>query len=138
MLRRLALVLLLAAGLAQAQGQQAAGDYQVYYSAFPSGFLTPEVARDYGILRSRTRGVLLVSVKRAGQPVAARIEAQVGPGGGRLQPLELRPVQTDGVISYIGSFAIADGESRQFQLRVTPADGEPLDIAFSQQFFDGR
>ncbi|HEX5515199.1 MAG TPA: DUF4426 domain-containing protein [Gammaproteobacteria bacterium] len=138
MIRRLAFVLLLVAGLAQAQGQQAVGDYQVYYSAFPSGFLTQEVARDYGILRSRTRGVLLVSVKRAGQPVAARIEAQIGPGGRSLQPLELRPVQTDGVISYIGSFAIADGESRQFQLRITPADGEPLNIAFSQQFFDGR
>ena len=138
MIRWLALLLLLVTGLAQAQGQQTIGDYQVYYSAFPSGFLTPEVARDYGILRSRTRGVLLVSVKRAGEPVRVRIEAQVGPGGGRLQPLELRAVQTDDVVSYIGSFAIAEGESRQFQLHIRPPDGEPLNIAFSQQFFDGN
>lgn len=136
MARWLALLLLLSGGLAHAQGQHSAGAYQVHYSALPSAFLTPEVARQYGILRSRVRGVLVVSVQRDGQPVRVRIEAQVGPGGGQLQPLQLRQVDTEGLPSYIGSFAIAAGESRQFRLRITPPDSEPLQIAFSQQFFD--
>jgi hypothetical protein len=138
MRRWLALALLLLTGLAQAQGVRSAGDYQIHYSALPSGFLTAEVARQYGILRSRLHGVLLVSVKRAGEPVQARIEAQAGPGGGKLQPLSLRAVETDGVISYIGSFTIADGESRQFRLLISLPEQEPLEIVFSQQFFDER
>jgi hypothetical protein len=137
-LRWLLLSMALASGLAHGQRAQTAGDYQVHYSAFPSAFLTPEVARQYGVLRSRARGVLVVSVKRDGEPVAARVEARVGPGGGRLQPLELRHVKTDGAASYIGSFAIADGESRQFQLIVTPADTPPLSVSFSQQFFEAN
>jgi hypothetical protein len=137
--RRLTLALLaLAIGAASAQRLQVTGEYQVHYSAFPSGFLTPEVARDYRILRSRVRGVLLVSVKRAGRPVEARIEARAGPGGGRLQPLTLRPVRTDGAISYIGSFTIADGESRQFRLEIAPVGGDPIAVSFSQQFFEER
>lgn len=138
MLRRLALALLLAAGAASAQGLKTTGDYQVHYSAFASGFLTPEIAREYGVLRSRTRGVLLVSVKRAGEPAMAPIEAWVSAGGGQPEPLSLRAVRTDGTVSYLGSFPIADGESRQFRILVTPPDAAPLEITFSQQFFDER
>lgn len=128
--------LLLAAGSVGAQQTQQVGDYTVYYSALPSGFLTPEIAREYGVLRSRTRGVLLVSIKRGAAPVEARIEARVGPGGGRLQPLALRSVRTGEIVSYLGSFAIADGESRQFSLEITPANGKSFTLSFSQEFFD--
>lgn len=136
MIRWLALTLLCLSMSASAQGVAQHGEYQIHYNAVPSGFLGAEVAQSYGILRSRSRGVLLVSVKRADQAVSARVEAQAGPGGDRLQALEMRPVQTGGITSYIGSFTIADGESRYFRLRVTPADGAPLELEFSQQFFD--
>lgn len=137
-LRWLLLCAALVTGVAHAQRVHTAGDYEVHYTAFPSAFLTPEVAREYGVLRSRARGVLVVAVRRDGSPVNARVEARVGPGGGRLQPLELRHVKTDGTASYIGSFAIADGESRQFQLTVTPGDAAPFAVSFSQQFFDAQ
>lgn len=136
MIRWLAAALMLLSTAAPAQGIVSHGEYQVHYNAIPSGFLGAEVAQSYGILRSRNRGVLLVSVKRADQAVSARVEAQVGPSGERLQELEMRPVQTSGITSYIGSFTIADGESRYFRLRITPADGAPLELEFSQQFFD--
>lgn len=132
----LAPLLLFLGGFAHAQGQHTAGEYQVYYSALPSAFLTPEIAQASGVLRSRARGVLVVSVQQRGQPVQARITAQIGPGGGPLQPLELRLLDTNGAPSYIGSFAIAAGESRRFHLRITPPAGEPFEFSFSQQFFE--
>lgn len=136
MSRWLLLPLLFLSGLVHAQGQTSAGDYQVHYNALPSAFLTPEIAREYGILRSRVRGVLVVSIQRDGQPVRMRIEAQVGPLGEQMQPLELRQVDTNGLPSYIGSFTITPGESRQFRLRIAPPQSEPLDIGFTQQFFE--
>lgn len=133
----LLLALLLSSGRALAQqGQHAAGDYTVHYNALPSAFLTPEIARQYGVLRSRVRGVLVVSVLRQGSPVRVRVEAQAGAPGEPLQPLELRLVETNGTPSYIGSFAIASGESRQFRLRVEPPDDAPIHIGFTRQFFD--
>lgn len=136
--RWLLLLLTLICGPAFAQQTQTVGEYTVYSSAFPSGFLTPEVARQYGILRSRAKGVLLVSVKRRGQPATAQVEAQFAPGGGRMQPLPLRPVRTDGTVSYIGSFPIADGESRQFLVRVEPPNVEPITLSFTQEFFEDQ
>lgn len=134
--RWLLLLLTLICGSAFAQRTQTVGDYTVYSSALPSGFLTPEVARQYGILRSRTQGVLLVSVKYRGESSTARVEAQVAPGGERMQPLPLRSVRTDGTVSYIGTFPIADGESRQFLVRVIPPNAEPITLSFSQEFFE--
>lgn len=136
MIRWLAIGLLFLSMGASAQGVAQHGDYQIHYNAVPSGFLTVDVAQSYGILRSRNRGVLLVSVKRDNQAVSARVEAQVGSGGDRLEVLEMRPVQTSGIISYLGSFTIADGESRHFRLHIAPTGGPPIDLEFSQQFFD--
>lgn len=136
MTRWLALALLFISTAAPTQGIVQHGEYQIHYNAIPSGFLTPEVAQSYGVLRSRNRGVLLVSVKRDATAVKARIDAEAGPGGDRLQPIEMRPVQTGGVTSYLGSFTIAEGESRYFRLHITPAGGTPIDLEFAQQFFD--
>lgn len=136
MIRWLASVLFFLSAAVSAQGVVEHGEYQIHYNAIASGFLTQDIATSYGILRSRTRGVLLVSVKHADRNVEARIEAQAGPRGDRLKALDMRSIKTDGFTSYLGSFAIADGESRYFRLRITPAGGEPLELEFSQQFFE--
>jgi len=119
-----------------AQGVVQQGDVEIFYNAIPSGFLTADIAQNHGVLRSRTRGLLLVSVKRGEQTIEARIEAQAGASGEAMQDLTMRPVHTNGMISYLGNFAIAEGESRYFQLRITPAGGQPVELEFSQQFFD--
>lgn len=39
-------------------------DYQVFYNAFPSTFLTPEVAKNYQIERSANRGLFNISIRK--------------------------------------------------------------------------
>ena len=42
------------------------GDYRVYYSAFNSSFVSPEVASAYDIVRGRDRGLINIAVMPAG------------------------------------------------------------------------
>lgn len=44
------------------QTMQRLGNWEVHYSAFPSTFLLPDIARTYNITRSNSRGVLNISV----------------------------------------------------------------------------
>lgn len=44
------------------QTMQRLGDWEVHYSAFPSTFLRPEVASQYNLTRSNSRGVINLSV----------------------------------------------------------------------------
>ena len=47
---------------AQAEQKEVMGDWNVHYIAFGSGFLTPEIAKNYGITRSKYNGVVNISV----------------------------------------------------------------------------
>lgn len=49
-------------GYDDGQTMQRLGDWEVHYSAFPSTFLTPEVASLYNLTRSNSQGVLNISV----------------------------------------------------------------------------
>src|SRR5579885_1899796 len=83
------LVMLLArAGAAAAEHTMSFGAYTVHYNALASGLLQAEVARRYGITRSKGRGVLNVSVlkktatgtvpvKAAVSATAANLSAQL-------------------------------------------------------------
>lgn len=121
---------------ARAERFESFGAYQVHYNAVSSGFLKPEVARAYGIVRSRVRGVLLVSLLKDEQPVAARVSAEARSPRGELHQINMRQIREGEAVYYLGSFPIVDGESLRFSLRVTPAQapGE-FNVGFRQQFF---
>ena len=66
---------------AQAEQARDFGDYVIHYNALTTDFLAPEVARDYGIRRSKHRGLVNISVQKktaaaAGDPVAARVKVR--------------------------------------------------------------
>ena len=55
------------------EGSRDFGDYVVYFNAMNTDSLTPDVAREYGIVRSKSRAMLNVSIHKKqenGQTVA--------------------------------------------------------------------
>jgi len=56
---------------AVAERKHSVGEYDVHYSAFNSGFLQPDIAAAAGLTRSKTQGVVNVSVIKDGKPVAS-------------------------------------------------------------------
>jgi hypothetical protein len=119
------LLFLTATGAPRAENAQTLdGRWEVHTSAFRSDFLTPEVATQYGIVRSGKRALVNVAILRidGAEPVAAaaRIEGTVRNLVGQTQTLSLRAVREAEALYYIGEFAIAGTDTYRIELTLRP------------------
>jgi len=117
------------------------GDYVVHFNAISTTQLTPEIAREYGIVRSANRGMLNVSViKKApdslGTPVMGSIFASAVNLTGQFRELEFREIREETAIYYIAEFSVANEETLIFTIDVTPMN-EPsrFSVRYMKQFF---
>lgn len=130
--------LLLAPALAAAQSSTKRGEFTVHYSAVPTTLLTPEVARNSGITRSASRGLLNIAVLKDGaelpQAVTASVEAVAINLAGQRQTLRMREVREGSAIYYLGEPRISEGERMDFELRITPDGGDEILLRFAAHF----
>lgn len=117
------------------------GDYRIYYNAFKSDMIAPEVAKAHGLTRSRYRAVINITVqKRAGDgrylPVQAKVEGSARDIYSTITTLSMEKVTEGKAIYYLAEFPIIDEQTLKFDIRVIPK-GEKIarQITFSQQFF---
>jgi hypothetical protein len=109
------------------------GDYTVHYIAVNSTFIRPEIAQQYGILRSRRSAFLNVSVLRNNAdgtttPVGATIT------GGRRNlmaqsgSIDFMEVREGSAIYYIGQFDFSNAELLRFNVQVQPEHQGPTHV----------
>lgn len=136
-----AVCLLLATELAAADQFIEDGDYVVHYSAFSSMHITPKVAETYGLMRSRHRGLLNISVQRKmpqGMPkaVLSQLKGYTGQLGGSEIPLNFKVVEEGEAIYYLAEFLVHEGDKMDFDIQVRPTpDHAPMKLSFSQIFY---
>jgi hypothetical protein len=124
------------AGPALAERFEQLGDYQVHYNALSTGALDPEIARSYDILRSRNRGLLTVSVLKAGKAIPARIQAEAVNLNSQLNRIAMREVQEGEAVYYIGTFPVAHREKLRFRLDIRPrGEDRKHELVFQQRFY---
>lgn len=117
------------------------GAYEVHFNAALTDQLSAEIAKAYGIVRSKNRAMLNVSVleKQSGQtgtPVAAATSVRASNLTGQLKPLTLREIRDGEAIYYIGEVGVANAETLIFDISVTPEGHDsPYAVRFSRQFF---
>jgi hypothetical protein len=119
------LALALAAPSAMAEQAAKFGDIEVHYNAMPTSELQPDVAKNYKLERSQTRGLLTVSVLKknqlgVGQPIKAEIEAHMVNQYSQLGNIDVREVQEGPAIYYLGEFRMSPPDTLKFTLSVTP------------------
>lgn len=132
----IALLTLLLALPAWAERKHSFGEYDIHYIAFNSGFLQPEVAQAAGLVRSKTQGVLNVSVIRAGKPSVALVSGTVKNLLGQERPLTFRQLKEgEEAIYYLAQFPFDSRETLRFALTVQPMGADPVSFNFSQEFF---
>lgn len=118
-----------------------AGKYVIHYNALPTDQLAPDVASAYGIVRSKTRAMLNISIIRkqegtTGTPVTGQVNVHTANLTGQVKDLRLRRIDEGKAIYYIGEVTVADGETLIFDLYVTPEGEEKTHhIRFQQSFF---
>ena len=141
-LSRIILSFLLFTSLLQAETErsQEFGNYIIYYNALPTEILQPDIARQYGISRSKFRGFITLSVQEktgdTSKPINATIKADAVNLTGQQKTLSLRRVEEGPAIYYVDDFRIANEETLKFKLQIKPENSQKnLSINFTQQFF---
>jgi len=138
--------LLLAAALAlptiaAAENSTQVDGYTIHHNAFTSDTLTPEVAKAYGLQRSKQRALLNVSVIKeepgtTGQPVSAQVDVHTVALTGQRARVPMREIREQDAVYYIGELSIRDQETVNFDIQVRPEGSEKTHGArLSQQFF---
>lgn len=123
--------------------KQVFGDYEVHYIGLNSTFLTPDVAENYGITRSRALGYMSISLlKKGGKdelalPVTGKVEGQLRNLIGQSKELEFKEIKETNAVYYITTFRFDDGDMYNITLQATP-DDQPrtFDVKFSQRFYE--
>jgi hypothetical protein len=117
------------------------GEYVLYFNAVLTDQLTQDIAGEYGIVRSKSRALLNVSIHRKrdnGQTeaVTGAVSASAINLNGQLKTMTLREIREEAAIYYIGELAITDGEILIYTVDATPSN-EPsrFTVRFKKQFF---
>ncbi len=123
---------------ALAERKHSVGEYDIHYIAFNSGFLQPDIAAAAGLTRSKTQGVVNVSVIK-GEPVAAQVSGVVKNLLGQDRALGFKQLKEgDEAIYYLAQFPFDSQETLRFALTVQPTGAEPFSFEFTQEFFPDR
>ncbi len=114
------------------------GNHVVHFSAQTTDQLPPEVARAYGIVRSKNRAMLNVSILKEGttDAVTADVSVRTVNLAGQLKNVTMRKIQEGEAIYYIGETGIANRETLIFNISITPEGAtDASDVSFTRQFY---
>lgn len=117
------------------------GNYEVHFNALRTDTLTPDIARSYGIQRSKNRVMLNVTLlhkdadKAPRKPMNATVQVDAYNLNGQLKNLEMRRIAEGEAIYYIGETSISGAEILVFDIKVTP-EGETgaLEVKLKREF----
>lgn len=121
---------------AQAEQKQVLGNWDVHYIAINSTFLTPDVAKQYGIVRSKFNGLINISVlnrqDKTAQSVILTGEAKNLLGV--VKKLTFKEVTEGKAIYYLAVLPFSDRE--QYRITLNINDGqEQKTLRFEHKFY---
>ena len=114
------------------------GGYTVHFSAQNTDSLPPEVARQYNIVRSKNRAMLNVTIidDEIKGAATGKVTVKTVNLTGQLKNVQMRKIQEQEAIYYIGEVPIANAETLVFDITVVPeGEPEPIELRFKRQFY---
>ncbi len=122
----------------QAEQKVQLGNYEVHYVAFNSTFIPAEVAKIYGLQRSRYNGLINITVldsKSANKaPVAVNISGTARNLIGNQKNLEFKEIREGESIYYIAELRHSNEETFRFKLTIDDGKSQQL-LEFQQKFY---
>jgi hypothetical protein len=126
-------------GVAMAEQAVRSGDWVLHYMTLNTTELTPEVAKSYGVSRSKRRGLLMLNLQHADGPVKSvdhRAKGTIRNLVGQTKIEEQRRVQTQDAIYTLVTFSYTHLETLRFDYQVQPAQStDQISLKFHQQMF---
>ncbi|MBL0454600.1 DUF4426 domain-containing protein [Aeromonas veronii] len=119
----------------KAEQMKELGPWLVHYSAFNSSFLTPEVAKAYGLERSRYNAIINIAVQdkqKVAQAVGITGEAKNLTG--TIRTLNFQEVKEGDAIYYLATLPYRNEDTYQFTLKIM-GGGQLQNLSFQQTFY---
>ena len=127
---------------ALADRKEDVGPYEIHYSVIPSGFLSPEVAQQYDITRSKAIGLMNISIleklENGGvKPVSGIVEGRIINDIRQERSLNFRKVEEGKAIYYLSQFQFGEGERLEYRANIRPQGHDrSYPIRFTQGLFN--
>ncbi|MDP5148592.1 DUF4426 domain-containing protein [Rheinheimera baltica] len=121
---------------ADAEQKKQLGNWDVHYIAFPAPLLTPEIAQQYKLQRSKYNGVINISVldtesKQAQQVTISGIAKDLQ---GRQRTLEFTEVTEGSAVYYLAQLPFRDEQRFTFTISISNSS-ETQQLMFDQTFY---
>ncbi|EGR2794937.1 hypothetical protein BOO30_01445 [Vibrio navarrensis] len=114
-------------------------DTEVHYVALSSTFLTPQVAKSYGLKRSEYSAIVNISVldkSRVGKPaLTATVKGQAKNLLGQIRTLTFKEIREGEAIYYIAELPVNHEESLTFDLDINAGLKGAGKLTFTQKFY---
>jgi len=125
-------------GAVMADNMKKLGSMNVHYMAIGATFLTPEIAKAYGIERSRYNGLINISVldnTQKNHPAkTVSISGTARNDLGQIKSLEFQEVKEGDAIYYLTQVRYSDEETYYFDLEITDGS-QTQQLKFKQKFY---
>jgi len=122
----------------KAENMQKLGSMHVHYMAIGATFLTPEIAKAYGIQRSRYNALIIISVldgSTKGTPAqTVSITGSAKNNVGQYKNIEFKEVIEGDAIYYLAEMTYANEETLHFDLNISNGK-ETQNLKFKQKFY---
>ena len=133
-------MLLVSVGNAQAVQQshyKQHGDIKIFYSAFDSSFIAPEVAVAYNFVRGKDKGLVNIAVvKTLGQGEPAEISGKVLNIFQQSQQLEFIAIKEKNTVYYLAPFEFENEDLLTFKITVdSPVSQGPYSFKFQKKMY---
>lgn len=122
---------------ASAEQMTKMGNWDVHYIAFGSTFLTPKIAKAYGITRSKYNGVINISVLNSSKDNKAEQVSIRGKGRnlvGNEVDLKFKEVIEGESVYYLAQISYSNEETFRFEIKIRQGNREET-LKFNQVFY---
>ena len=118
------------------------GEYEMHYNAVRTDQLSVDIARAYGIERSKNKVMLNISVlhkspgSNTSEPVDAEISVNAHNLNAQQKDIQLRRIAENAATYYIGDVSFSGEETLVFEIKATPAGSStPIEATLTREFF---
>ena len=110
------------------------GDITVHYNTITTSFLPPEPAQKIGVVRSKEKGLINVTVIKGVAPVAAQVTGTIKDLGGKSEVLTFKQITEKSGVSYLAPYSVTQREYKTFTINVETG-GKAHSFQFNQEQF---
>ena len=128
--------LLLVSATASAEQKKELGQWEVHYIVFPTTFLTPEIAKANGLIRSKYNALVNISVLDKTTKVPQRIDISGTARNliGTTKPLNFKRVIDGEAIYYLATMSFEDQERYRFTIKMNQGNNNQT-LKFEQKLY---